>query len=281
VNKFDFGATCRNPMTGETFSCDDSMPGYTNLINTAVSSKQLLGYSDEKFVSLMQPQATTHTITATAGVHGSIAPSGTVTVNTGKDQSFTVTPETGYRISDVVVDGGSVGVVSRYTFTYVTADHTISATFVSNPSFTISASAGANGSIAPAGDTAVLQGGSVAYTITPNAGYRVANVVVDGVSAGSMTTYTFTNVTANHTITASFVADAFIISSYAYAGGTINPAGNTSVPRGGSQTYTITPNAGYAISFVQVDGVSKGAIGSYTFTNVTAAHKIKAYFKVQ
>ena len=73
----------------------------------------------------------TYTITASAGPHGSINPSGNVTVNQGSDISFTITPDAGYQIDDVLVDGSSVGAVSSYTFTNVTEDHTISATFIS------------------------------------------------------------------------------------------------------------------------------------------------------
>ena len=72
----------------------------------------------------------TYTITASAGSHGSINPSGSITVNQGSDKSFTIIPDTGYQIDDVLVDGNSVGAVSSYTFTNVTQDHTISATFI-------------------------------------------------------------------------------------------------------------------------------------------------------
>lgn len=71
----------------------------------------------------------TYTITATAGPGGSIAPSGAVTVNHGANQTFTITPDPGYHIADVLVDGSSVGAVPTYTFTNVTADHTIEAIF--------------------------------------------------------------------------------------------------------------------------------------------------------
>ena len=71
----------------------------------------------------------TYTITASVGSHGSISPSGNIIVNQGLDKSFTITPDTGYSINDVLVDGGSVGAISSYTFTNVTEDHTISATF--------------------------------------------------------------------------------------------------------------------------------------------------------
>ena len=71
----------------------------------------------------------TYTITATAGTGGSITPSGAVTVNNGASQAFTITPSTGYHIADVLVDGVSVGAVSSYTFSDVTAGHTIAASF--------------------------------------------------------------------------------------------------------------------------------------------------------
>lgn len=69
------------------------------------------------------------TITATAGDNGSISPSGAVVVEYGADQEFTITPDTGYQVEDVLVDGASVGAVTSYTFEDVTADHTIHATF--------------------------------------------------------------------------------------------------------------------------------------------------------
>ena len=77
------------------------------------------------------PVTKTYTITASAGSHGSISPSGDVIVNQGSDKLFTVTPDTGYQIDDILVDGSSVGAASSYTFTNVTQDHTISVTFTS------------------------------------------------------------------------------------------------------------------------------------------------------
>ena len=77
-----------------------------------------------------------------------------------------------------------------------------------NPTYTITASAGANGSISPNGTTAVCQGANQTYTITPASGYHISGVLVDGVSnAGAISsgTYTFSNVTAAHTINVSFV----------------------------------------------------------------------------
>jgi alpha-tubulin suppressor-like RCC1 family protein/uncharacterized protein YkwD/thiol-disulfide isomerase/thioredoxin/plastocyanin/uncharacterized membrane protein YphA (DoxX/SURF4 family) len=69
------------------------------------------------------------TINAEAGTNGSITPSGNVMVNLGADQTFAITPDTGYQIADVLVDGSSVGPVASYTFTNVTESHTITASF--------------------------------------------------------------------------------------------------------------------------------------------------------
>jgi hypothetical protein len=70
-----------------------------------------------------------HTITASAGSGGSISPSGDVSVDDGDDQEFIITPNDGYAINDVQVDSVSVGRLPSYTFTNVTDDHTIEASF--------------------------------------------------------------------------------------------------------------------------------------------------------
>lgn len=85
-----------------------------------------------------------------------------------------------------------------------------SATVTVLPNYTITASAGANGSITPSGVTTLCEGGSQSYTITANSGYHIVDVLVDGVSQGAITTYTFTNVTTNHTISATFAQDCTV-----------------------------------------------------------------------
>lgn len=72
--------------------------------------------------------------------------------------------------------------------------------------YTITASAGQGGSIAPNGTVSVAKGESKQFTITPSEGYEIADVKVDGVSKGAKTAYEFTNVIENHTIAASFKA---------------------------------------------------------------------------
>ena len=73
---------------------------------------------------------TYYTIKATAGTNGSISPSGWTSVRDGRDQTFTITPDKGYAVAKVLVDGKSVGAVKSYTFKNVTKDHTIEAVFM-------------------------------------------------------------------------------------------------------------------------------------------------------
>jgi hypothetical protein len=83
---------------------------------------------------------------------------------------------------------------------------------------------------------------------------------------------------ANASATAAFVLKAYTLTASAGANGAISPAGGIPVNHGASQAFTITPNTGYRIAAVTVDGVSQGAVSSYTFSNVTAAHTIQATF---
>ena len=71
-----------------------------------------------------------YTIEATAGAGGSISPSGSVSVREGGDQTFTITPDKGYAVSNVKIDGKSIGAVKSYTFENVSRTHTIEVVFV-------------------------------------------------------------------------------------------------------------------------------------------------------
>ena len=75
------------------------------------------------------------------------------------------------------------------------------------PTFTITATAGANGSISPSGGVTVAEGEDKTFTITANSGYHIKDVKVNGSSVGTGATYTFENVTANATITVEFEVD--------------------------------------------------------------------------
>jgi len=120
----------------------------------------------------------TYTIVATAGPGGVIEPEGHIQINHGDDKEFIITSATGYEITDVIVDGVSVGDVANYTFNNVVSDHTIAASF-SLLEYTITVSA------SPA-DGGTVSGGGV---------YKYGEQV--SLAAQAKDSYTFVNWTEN------------------------------------------------------------------------------------
>ncbi|PWJ42193.1 BspA family leucine-rich repeat surface protein [Sediminitomix flava] len=216
----------------------------------------------------------TFDITVTQADNGVISPS-TATVDYDSSQVFTITPNEGYEITDVQVDGESVGIVSEYTFENVSEEHTITASYALK-TFDITVTQGENGMISPS-TTTVNYGSNQTFVITADDNYEIADVLVDGESVGLVSEYTFENVTEVHAITASFIIKSFKISVLQSEGGEISPE-STIVNYGKELSFTITPDYGYNIANVYVDGEGVGAIESYTFENVTEEHEIRAEF---
>jgi len=146
-----------------------------------------------------------HTITATAAAGGTIAPSGEVKVPHGSNATFDITPNDCFHVTDVIVDNGSKGPLTTYTFTDVRDKHTIKATFALNEhAITTAAVPPEGGTISPSGPVLVYCGTNQAFAISPKEGYLLEDVIVDNLSQGAVTPYAFINVRSNHTITAKF-----------------------------------------------------------------------------
>jgi len=151
---------------------------------------------------------TSATISATAAdSHATVSGIGSKSLNVGQN-SFPVV---------VTAEDGS-----EKTYTIVITREDI-------VSYTITASAGSNGTISPSGSVPVSQGSSQEFTFTPNTGYEIDQVLVDNVnnsSAVSSGSYTFSNVTANHTISVSFKAKSYSL-TFDAQGGTVSPSSKT------------------------------------------------------
>ena len=183
----------------------------------------------------------THTIYASAGSGGTISPIGSVSVSDGANQLFTITNNTGYHNTDVVVDGVSNGSVTSYTFSNVTQDHTIVASFAINTYVITPTTPLVNGAINPNTPQTVNYGDTPTFTFTPSPGYHLDTVFVNGtpLPPTTPTTYTFPAVTTNKTISASF-APVFFDDFDAVA----SPAGWTTT--GTYNRFTGTPHFGAA-----------------------------------
>jgi uncharacterized repeat protein (TIGR02543 family) len=115
--------------------------------------------------------------------------------------------------------------------------------------WTISASAGPNGSIDPSGSVVVTQGASQSFTLAPDAQYHVADVLVDGASVGAVTSYTFSSVAASHSIAASFAGDPYPLALAVSGSGTATRSPDATAYAYGTSVLAIaTPDAGWVFS---------------------------------
>jgi peptidoglycan hydrolase-like protein with peptidoglycan-binding domain len=141
--------------------------------------------------------------------------------------------------------------------------------------YTLTYTAGTGGSLSGSASQTVNSGASgSAITAVADAHYSFVNWS-DGSTANPRTD---TNITANKAVTANFAAETFTITVYSTAGGTVDPPDGLVKDYGSSQTYTITPDAGYHINDVTVDTVSVGAVAEYTFTNIQDNHVLSVIF---
>ncbi len=226
----------------------------------------------------------TFTLTASAGANGTISPSGSVTVNYGGSQTFAITPATGFKVANVLVDGVSVGAVASYAFSSATANHTISATFSPRTSadgyaLSISKIGDGQGNVSnnPGGET-FKKGTKVTLTASP-----YSNSIFTGwggACSGKAKTCTVTTNT-NQSVTASFSLKKYNITALVGPNGLITPTGISTVSYGTNQTYNINAASGYKISEVKVDGATVGAVSSYSFQNIMADHQISASFTIK
>ncbi len=217
-------------------------------------------------------------ITASCDNNGTISPQGTIAVEYGDNLQFQITPNLGYEVDEVLIDGNPVDSINSFTFYNITSDHSIAVTF-KKIEFTITASCDNNGTISPQGNITVEYGDTLQFQITPNIGYEVDEVLIDGSSVDSINSFTFYNITDNHTITVTFKKIKFTIIANCDNNGTISPQGTITVEYGDTTQFLITPNLGYEVDEILVDGNLVDSINSFTFYNITDNHTIAVTYK--
>ncbi len=207
-------------VNGSTVASGIGMNTYTTstLITGDQVSCQLL--SNISGACVTNNPANSNIITMTMNPYPTVSiNSGPSTVCNGSTTTLTSTAAPGGGSYQWMLNGGNIGgaIASSYGATlpgsylliYTSAagcpDTSNAALVLTLPTYNITVTQGANGTISPAGPVAVDCGNNQVFTITPNPGYSICGVTVDGSGVGNVGTYTFTNVVANgHTITAAF-----------------------------------------------------------------------------
>ena len=156
-------------------------------------------YTDDKAPDLSKPVLDKdYTVSA---MFGEDALTGDIKLAYVDANGTAITPDT-TKVGKVIIRAsGLTAPNGNYTVFFVDGTLTID----ERPVYTIKATAGIHGSITPSGDVDVLHGGSQTFTIAANRGYAISNVKIDGVSIGAVKSYTFENVTGNHTIEVTFM----------------------------------------------------------------------------
>lgn len=216
--------------------------------------------------------AKTYTINVTTDYGSSVSGSYPDTVVEGSNKYLHISKRQGYKLTSVILDDSSQtipsqteasGEVMTISLENITSNHNLVVT--SEPfKYTITTSAGSNGSITPS--ATVNYGSSKTINMSPSTGYEVNEVIVDGINKGKITTYTFNNITDNHTISVTFKKldeQKFTVNCTTVQNGNISVS-PTSATVGTKITIYVNPSDGYRLK--QIDSSPNVTINNNQFT---------------
>ena len=216
--------------------------------------------------------AKTYTINVTTDYGSSVSGSYPDTVVEGSNKYLHISKRQGYKLTSVILDDSSQtipsqteasGEVMTISLENITSNHNLVVT--SEPfKYTITTSAGSNGSITPS--ATVNYGSNKTINMSPSTGYEVNEVIVDGINKGKITTYTFNNITDNHTISVTFKKldeQKFTVNCTTVQNGNISVS-PTSATVGTKITIYVNPSEGYRLK--QIDSSPNVTINNNQFT---------------
>lgn len=213
------------------------------------------------------------------GAHGTTSPTGMVSVPAGGSAYFSIIPDEGYKVRQIVLtsDSNPSGTVKEgHKFSYFLAgvkeDMNIIVEFeplangetLTYPTFyTIKADTSPNGAVSPAGEVQVAEGEMAAFYFAPDKGYKLSYLVVDGEdlppsALNAAGQYCFSNVKADHTIQGVFcsedetAAEFATVNAATAGGGTVTPTGAKLVRKGTNASFTVAAMFGYKLDDIQL-----------------------------
>ena len=260
--------------TGDlTYASTNTIKGTRPVVSLKAGTEYVSGTGSQTdpYVIDVRPTITTSV------EHGTITE--TTKVEVGSNKTINYSPDSGYELKSIKVDGESISISTyenSYTFSDITEDHTIEVEYW-KPTITTKVK---NGTITETSD--VDKGSNKTINYSPDSGYRLISVKVDGVSLDIDTypnSYTFTNITEDHTIEVEYWKPTITTQ---VTNGTITATSD--VDAGSNKTVEYTPDTGYRLESIKVDGVNVDPSvypSSYTFTNVTTDHTIDVVFTLK
>jgi len=209
---------------------------------------------------------------------GLTSPSGVIPVIHGASKTFTFVPFDGYRLREILVDGVSMPAAPSYTFTNVTATHTLKPVWELK-TYTVIVETEGRGSVSPGPSVEVTHGSALPFTFLPAPNQRVLNVLVDGVPQGPSKSFTLSSVTRAMKVKVVFGDENTVtVLGQPTPGGRVEPAIGY-LPKGSCLTCQITPERGFRIKDVQLGGVSLGPVSTYSIAQLTKDEVITATFE--
>ena len=253
---------------------------------------------DVTYVARYEAVLKKYAVTIESSGNGTVTPdvSGFIT---GLDRhTYIFTPDDGYRIKDVIINGESKGAITNFTFTDVRSDQIVRVEFelIKHVLCIIS---GENGSVAFAGFDKAGEGTEVNLEITPDealridfipdSGHRVKDVIIDNISLGAISSYTFIDVSGDHTVFVEFEAVNYVIHIICGDNGSVASSDFDKVGEkteahlettgGKALKMDFTPKFGYKVKDVKINGVSIGATNEYAFVDVNRDYTVSVEFE--
>ena len=218
-----------------------------------------------------------YTVTATASEGGTIDPVGETSYAALSEATYTITPDEHYLIDTLTLDGEAIEAVDGKVTFVVDADKTLDVTF-KLADYTVTATAGEGGTISPEGETVYTALTKVAYTITPDEFYEIDTVTLNGEpveNPGNMVSFI---VDGNKTIEATFKLINYTVTASTGRNGSISPAGEITTTAKDEIEFTLTPDAGYIVDVVLVNGKPIEVVDNKFTVTVTSDTTVNAFF---
>ncbi|ETR71940.1 MAG: hypothetical protein OMM_02102 [Candidatus Magnetoglobus multicellularis str. Araruama] len=230
-------------------------------------------------------------ILVTSGPNGRIQPDGQIQVNAGEKKSFTILPDSGYEIYDVLIDGISVGPQNEIILTNIQKHYTIETIFKAIQGFdipihfdntTLYIQTTDNVSVTLTSDQSpytfsVAKSQDLVIQIQADTTHYISDILINGETQALNSTIVITDIQEAVDINISTLP--ILVETTVQGSGAIDPSGTIPLTKGQNQTFSIIPDAGYFIQSLIIDGLSVSPQNTWTFWDIQTAHTIDAIFQ--